>query len=162
MHSSKVRMNWVSAEMMRERGAGYGTYGEMLYAESVEGHNRQKQKVRACFGVGVGADTARVGPRAMRLAAQRLVMIGRVSAQCAHGGRCPGLCSVPRTAAPAAHSMLLPPPCTPRPKVARELAERDAAELATATFAPEITRMAQKMWQRQGGPPAWERLSHGA
>lgn len=42
---SKVRMSWISAEMMRERTHGpFDNYGEMLYAEAIESTAIKKSK----------------------------------------------------------------------------------------------------------------------
>ncbi|GBF98697.1 hypothetical protein Rsub_11411 [Raphidocelis subcapitata] len=51
-----------------------------------------------------------------------------------------------------------------RQKAERQRAERYAAEMASATFTPEITRMAQQMRARTdaAGVPAWQRLSQAA
>ncbi|KAI8463811.1 MAG: hypothetical protein J3K34DRAFT_135272 [Monoraphidium minutum] len=48
-----------------------------------------------------------------------------------------------------------------RQRAERDKAEREAQELTSATFQPEISRMAQIMWSRHdgGGMPAWQRLS---
>ncbi|GBF97125.1 hypothetical protein Rsub_10136 [Raphidocelis subcapitata] len=48
-----------------------------------------------------------------------------------------------------------------RQKAERERATRAEAELSTATFQPEISRLAQHLWSRQDGSavPAWQRLS---
>jgi hypothetical protein len=44
--STKLPINWVSHEMMRERTPGpFQNYGEMLYAESIEGITRRRQRV---------------------------------------------------------------------------------------------------------------------
>lgn len=50
------------------------------------------------------------------------------------------------------------------PQADRERAERAADELSSATFQPEISRMAQQLWSRGDGSavPAWQRLSKGA
>ena len=48
MTSKRLHMSWISQAMMRERTSGpYENYGEMLYAESLEGIARRRQKVRA-------------------------------------------------------------------------------------------------------------------
>jgi hypothetical protein len=45
--STRQHMSWISQEMMRQRTSGpYENYGEMLYAESLEGLARRRQKVR--------------------------------------------------------------------------------------------------------------------
>jgi hypothetical protein len=52
-----------------------------------------------------------------------------------------------------------------RAKEAARAAQRAADELAGATFAPEISHMAQQLWSRRDattGTPAWQRLSKGA
>jgi hypothetical protein len=51
-----------------------------------------------------------------------------------------------------------------RQKAERELATRAEAELSSATFQPEISRLAQQLWSRQDGStvPAWQRLSKSA
>jgi len=48
-----------------------------------------------------------------------------------------------------------------RQKAERERADRAAEELSSATFQPEISRLAQQLWSRQDGSsvPAWQRLS---
>jgi hypothetical protein len=50
-------MSWISQAMMRERTSGpYGNYGEMLYAESLEGIARRRQKVGGQGGGGGWGD----------------------------------------------------------------------------------------------------------
>jgi len=65
--STKLSINWVSQEMMRERTPGpYQNYGEMLYAESIEGIIRRRQRVGRGAGVG-----GRSGGRVPRIKAAR-------------------------------------------------------------------------------------------
>ncbi|KAI8475815.1 MAG: hypothetical protein J3K34DRAFT_478827 [Monoraphidium minutum] len=45
LSSKRYHRSWISREMMRERGSGpYENYGEMLYAESLEGAARRRMK----------------------------------------------------------------------------------------------------------------------
>lgn len=56
---------------------------------------------------------------------------------------------------------LNPLPLSLAPQNERERAQRVEAELSTATFQPEISRLAQQLWSRAdgGAVPAWQRLS---
>jgi hypothetical protein len=51
----RVNMSWISQEMMRDRTSGpFENYGEMLYAESIEGLARKRERVsRVACSLGV-------------------------------------------------------------------------------------------------------------
>ena len=73
LRSGRQHMGWISSEMMRQRNAGpYGNYGEMLYAESLEGAARREQRAareRAERGEAEAAE-ATFRPEISRLAQQ--------------------------------------------------------------------------------------------
>jgi hypothetical protein len=147
LHNSKQPMSWVSHEMMRERTCGpYQNYGEMLYAESLEGLMLRRQKVSAGqrgLWRGHGGDERCLPFR-----------VGNVS-----GARHRGVFTI---AVPFFMPHSCCAPAAP-PKAERQRAERYAEEMSMTTFTPEITKMAQQMWSRHelAGVPAWQRLSQG-
>jgi hypothetical protein len=189
--SMRFQRTWISQEMMRERTSGpYGNYGEMLYAESVEGIARKTQMVGS--GGWAGPVRGRWAGASGRTAAGDnvcvcvhvcvracvyacVVLVLRWAKQASYflharvwhhslssQGRREVCHAKPAETNQQPARALLLPSCPPQAE--RQRAQRAAAELQSATFSPEITRLAHQLRTRKegAGVPAWERLSKGA
>lgn len=171
MTNNKLPMSWVSHEMMRERTSGpYANYGEMLYAESMESSLLRRQKVGAARGgeggrLGAGLGGGGRARASWRAGASRALGAGQSGRGRARATRALGsVASSGSDFAPSGKSTATAHALASRPaprQAERQRAEQYAAEMASATFSPEITRMAQQMRAREddAAVPAWERLS---